>query len=74
MGIRRGKRGFFSRDNLGFLEELDDVAGRSIDNADFFTVDAGVTLPDTELFDLLVNELDSWQRAAKRAGILPGTA
>ena len=74
MGIRRGKRGFFSRDNFGFLEELDDMAGRTVDNADFFTVDAGVTLSDAELFDLLVNELDSWQRAAKRAWILSGTA
>ena len=75
MGIRRGKRGFFfSGDNFGFLEELDDMAGRTVDNADFFTVDAGVTLSDAKLFDLLVNELDSWQRAAKRAGILPGTA
>ena len=46
MGIRRGKRGFFSGDNFGFLEELDDMAGRTVDNADFFTVDAGVTLSD----------------------------
>lgn len=74
MGIRRGKRGFFSGDNFGFLEELDDMGGRTVDNADFFTVDASVTLPDAKLFDLLVNELDSWQRAAKRAGILSGTA
>ena len=75
MGIRRGKRGFFfSGDNFGFLEELDDMAGRTVDNADFFTVDAGITLSDAKLFDLLVSELDSWQRAAKRAGILPGTA
>lgn len=75
MGIRRGKRGFFfSGDNFGFLEELDDMGGRTVDNADFFTVDASVTLSDAKLFDLLVNELDSWQRAAKRAGILPGTA
>lgn len=74
MGIRRGKRGFFSGDNFGFLEELDDMGGRTVDNADFFTVDASVTLSDAKLFDLLVNELDSWQRAAKRAGILSGTA
>ena len=73
MGIRRGKRGFFFSGD-GFLEELDDMAGRTVDNADFFTVDAGVTLSDAKLFDLLVNELDSWQRAARRAGILPGTA
>lgn len=74
MGIRRGKRDFFSGDNFGFLEELDDMGGRTVDNADFFTVDASVTLSDAKLFDLLVNELDSWQRAAKRAGILSGTA
>lgn len=74
MGISRGKRGIFSGDDFGFLEELDDMAGRTVDNADFFTVDAGVTLSDAKLFDLLVNELDSWQKAAKRAGILPGPA
>lgn len=70
MGISRGKKGWLFGDSFGFLEELDDMSGRTVDNADFFKVDAAVSLPDTELFDLLVNELDEWQRAAQMAGIL----
>lgn len=64
MGIEEG------RVNFDFLEKLDDLTGRAVDNADFFKVKAPIRLPDGELFDLLVNELDSWQRSAKQAGIL----
>ncbi len=64
MGIEEG------RVNFDFLEKLDDLTGRAVDNADFFKVKAPVRVPDGELFDLLVNELDSWQRGAKLAGIL----
>lgn len=64
MGIEEG------RVNFDFLEKLDDLTGRTVDNADFFKVEAPVRVPDGELFDLLVNELDSWQRGAKQAGIL----
>ncbi|MBZ9749765.1 VWA domain-containing protein [Deinococcus sp. HMF7604] len=65
MGIEEG------RVNFDFLEKLDDLTGRAVDNADFFKVRAPVRVPDAELFDLLVHELDSWQLGAQRAGILP---
>ncbi|PYE50002.1 VWA domain-containing protein [Deinococcus yavapaiensis] len=64
MGIEQGYV------NFDFLEKLDDLTGRRVDNADFFKVKAPIRLPDAELFDLLVNELDSWQRDARRAGVL----
>ncbi|CAM4457961.1 VWA domain-containing protein [Deinococcus marmoris] len=64
MGIEEG------RVNFDFLEKLDDLPGRVVDNADFFRVPAPIKIGDAELFDLLLNELDGWQRDAKAAGIL----
>ncbi len=64
MGIEEG------RVNFDFLEKLDDLPGRVVDNADFFRVPAPIQIPDAELFELLLNELDGWQRDARAAGIL----
>lgn len=64
MGIEAGRVDF------DFLEKLDDLKGRRVDNADFFRVPAPIRIPDGELFEKLVNELDSWQRDAKQQGIL----
>jgi stress response protein SCP2 len=64
MGIEEG------RVNFDFLEKLDDLPGRVVDNADFFRVPAPIRIPDAELFELLLNELDGWQRDARAAGIL----
>ncbi|WP_412028703.1 VWA domain-containing protein [Deinococcus yunweiensis] len=64
MGIEQG------RVNFDFLEKLDDLTGRVVDNADFFKVQAPIRMADDTLFDLLVNELDGWQSAARRAGVL----
>ncbi|GGL69617.1 tellurium resistance protein [Deinococcus aerolatus] len=66
MGIEEG------RVNFDFLEKLDDLPGRVVDNADFFRVPAPIRIADAELFELLLNELDSWQRDARAAGILRG--
>jgi stress response protein SCP2 len=56
--------------NFEFLEKLDDMPGRVVDNADFFKVKSPIRVPDAELFELLVNELDGWSKAARGAGIL----
>jgi stress response protein SCP2 len=63
MGIEAGRVDF------EFLEKLDDMPGRVVDNADFFKVKSPVNLPDSELFELLVNELDSWDAASRKAGL-----
>ena len=63
MGIEAGRVDF------EFLERLDDMPGRVVDNADFFKVKSPIKLPDAELFELLVNELDSWDRDSRKAGL-----
>ena len=63
MGIEAGRVDF------EFLEKLDDLPGRVVDNADFFKVQSPIRLSDAELFELLVNELDSWDTDSKRAGL-----
>ena len=63
MGIEAGRVDF------EFLERLDDMPGRVVDNADFFKVKSPIDLPDAELFELLVNELDSWDRDSRKAGL-----
>ncbi|MFC5846829.1 VWA domain-containing protein [Deinococcus petrolearius] len=64
MGIDQGGVDF------DFLTRLDDLRGRTVDNADFFSLPAPIRVPDAQLFELLVNELDTWQAAARRQGIL----
>ena len=39
-----------------FLEELDDMPGRFVDNADFFSVADPAALSDEQLYDLMMNE------------------
>jgi len=56
-----------SQSQFRFLEELDDMAGRNVDNADFFAVADPTSIPDSELFDLMMTEYPAWlqQIAAK---------
>lgn len=55
-----------------FLEELDDMGGRFVDNADFFAVSDPVGIPDEQLFDLLMTEYPGWLEAARAKGLLQG--
>ncbi|WP_167760520.1 VWA domain-containing protein [Blastococcus sp. CT_GayMR16] len=73
------RRGFFggggspsggSRE-FRFLEELDDMGGRFIDNADFFSVEDPTQVSDDELFDLLMTEYPGWLVLARERGLLP---
>ena len=57
--------------DFGFLEELDDMGGRFIDNADFFCVADPMALPDDQLYDLLMNEYPAWLKLARQQGLLP---
>ncbi len=55
-----------------FLEELDDMPGRFIDNADFFSVSDPGVLSDDELYDLMMNEYPGWLQAARAQGLVTG--
>ncbi len=56
-----------------FLEKLDDLAGRYLDNADFFSVDDPGAIADDALFDLLMTEYPGWLEQARAQGLLPRT-
>ena len=60
-----------SSSEFRFLEELDDMGGRFLDNADFFSVEDPAAIADDELFDLLMTEYPGWLTAARQRGLLP---
>ena len=53
-----------------FLEELDDMPGRLIDNADFFIVPTPDTPTDEELYELMMNEYPSWLQNARKHNLI----
>ena len=56
-----------------FLEQLDDLPGRYLDNADFFSVSDPANIPDDALYDVLMNEYPGWVGQARAAGLLTAT-
>jgi stress response protein SCP2 len=60
--------------NFQFLEELDDMPGRYIDNADFFSVADPADLSDEQLYDLMMNEYPGWLQLARSQGLVPQTS
>lgn len=69
------KTGFFaslsrSLSSFTFLEKLDDLPGRVVDNANFFAIKDPTSLSDAEFYDLLMAEYPEWLKAAKAKGIL----
>ncbi len=79
LGSGGRKRGFFGGGGglsgggreFRFLEELDDMGGRFLDNADFFSVEDPAHVSDDELFDLLMTEYPGWLTQARQRGLLP---
>ncbi|PTQ90761.1 VWA domain-containing protein [Agitococcus lubricus] len=63
MGI--GRSGAFE-----FLEKLDDLTGRYVDNADFFSVKSPQELSDEQLFARLMNEYPKWLAQAQQKNLL----
>lgn len=55
---------------FGVLEELDNLRGRYIDNANFFALSDLDQVSDEELYDRIFNEFPEWYRQAKEKGIL----
>ncbi|THF78760.1 vWA domain-containing protein [Cohnella fermenti] len=56
--------------NYGVLQQLDEMRGRTIDNASFFALDDISAISDEELYERLLNEFPSWIKEARRHGIL----
>lgn len=56
--------------NYGVLEQLDDLKGRLVDNADFFALDDLDRVSDEELYDRLLNEFPGWLKEVRAKGIL----
>lgn len=53
-----------------FLEELDDMSGRVIDNADFVKIEDISKISDDELYKLLMQEFSEWWTEAEKKGII----
>ena len=58
----------------GLLEELDNMSGRYVDNANFFALDKFKTVPNEKVYSLLLNEFPAWLKAIKSNGVLDGSA
>lgn len=56
-----------------FLEQLDDLDGRYVDNANFFAVEDPAAIPDDSLYELLMGEYPGWLTLARQRGLLPPT-
>jgi len=56
--------------NIRFLERLDDLAGRRVDNASFFHARDPHAVPDADLYDGITREFAGWISAATAAGII----
>ncbi|KQQ97165.1 VWA domain-containing protein [Massilia sp. Leaf139] len=76
MGIGKGRKSkskrlaSFADSDFPFLEKLDDLDGRLIDNADFFSVASPDEHSDAALYDLLMTEYPGWVAQATRAGLI----
>lgn len=55
---------------FNFLEELDDLKGRFLDNADFFSLNDISKISDEELYKRILNEFDSWVPQARAKGMI----
>ena len=52
-----------------FLEKLDTISGRFVDNANFFSVNDIDRIADEELYKRLLGEFPSWLKLAKSKGL-----
>lgn len=73
MAIGKQRKGFFGKvtgSDFTFLEKLDDMGGRVVDNANFFCVENPSTPSDDELYGQLMAEYPDWLKAAKAKSII----
>lgn len=52
--------------SFGFLKDLDTMSGRLIDNANFFEIHDLDKIPDTKLYDLILQEYPLWLPLARK--------
>lgn len=76
MGIGKGRKSkskrlaSFADSDFPFLESLDELPGRLIDNANYFSVSSPDEHSDAALYDLLMTEYPDWLALAGRHGLL----
>lgn len=56
--------------DFAFLEELDQMQGRFLDNANFFSVVDPAQITDEQLYDLLLEEYPGWIKQAAEKGLI----
>lgn len=69
----KGVRGFLSRlgkPSFEFLERLDEMEGRFVDNANFFSVKDPSLIADSDLYDFMMAEYPGWVTLARNKGML----
>lgn len=57
-------------ENFKFLQELDDLKGRKIDNADFFKIQNINKISDDDLYNKLMTEYPHWEKEARQLGMI----
>ena len=58
------------RSNFPYLEALDNMSGRYIDNANFFAANDIGSITDDELYDRILGELPDWIKEARTKGLI----
>lgn len=69
----KGILGWFSQaitSDFSFLERLDEISDRYLDNSDFFSLEDPENIADRELYDLLMTEYPNWVKLAKTKNLL----
>lgn len=56
--------------SYGALERLDDLAGRHIDNANFFALNDLRQISEAQLYDRMMQEFPAWLKEARSKGII----
>lgn len=75
MGIGKGRKSknkllkAFADSDFPFLEKLDELSGRLIDNANYFSVESPAEHSDDALYDLLMAEYPDWVKQARALGM-----
>jgi stress response protein SCP2 len=76
MGIGKGRKSKakqmaqFADSDFPMLEKLDELDGRLIDNANYFSVATPAEHADAALFDLLMTEYPAWVKLGRQQGML----